>query len=126
MTTTTYKSNSVSAIALLLALPTAIFLFIVFLKFGLGVPGPLDSIAPTLMEWGLDSGPGLNITSLILFGPPVAFLLTIFQVLKISVDMKGEFIRINMQFEKRWFTLFVAVFSTIVIGGLILFLDNVI
>src|SRR5262245_8420193 len=76
-----HTNKMLAWIALLLSLPTAYFIAISVLKFELGVDGPFDSIAPLLERWGIRKSLGWNINLLILFGPLLAFTLTIFQLL---------------------------------------------
>lgn len=107
MKTITFKSNWLTATGLLLVLPTAYFILIGVLS-ELGINGPLEAIQPLAEKWGIKDPPGLNITSVILFGPMVAFLLTIFQFLKIEWHFSKEEFLLHLSFQKRWFPLLVA------------------
>lgn len=111
MQTTTFKSNGLTATALFLTLPTIYFISTAVLKYELGIDGPFDSIAPTLESWGIKEGLGWNINLLILFGPLLAFLLTIFQVLKIEGRFTKEEFRLNFTLKKIGFPLTVAMLS---------------
>ena len=111
MRTTTFKNDGLTAAALLLALPTAYFILISVLKYGFGIGGPFDSAQPTLESWGIKETLGWNINLLILFGPVLAFLLTIFQVLKIEWHFTKEEFLLHFTVQKKWFPLLVAAFS---------------
>lgn len=111
MKTTTFKNNWLTAAALLLSLPTAYFILISVLKYWLGVSGPFDTAQPALERWGIKDAPGWNINLLILFGPVLAFLLTLFQILKIEWRFTEEEFLLNFTVHKRWFPLLVTAFS---------------
>ena len=97
------KQNRLTAAALLLSLPTAYFIAISVLKYELGVDGPFDSIAPWLERMGIKETLGLNINLLILLGPVVACLLSIFQVLKINWQFTKEQFQFYLTIRKHWF-----------------------
>src|SRR5215207_7169871 len=110
MKTTTFKNNWLTATGLLLVLPAAYFILIGTLS-EFGINGPLEGVRPFAEKWGIKDPPGLNITSVILFGPVLAFLLSIFQVLKIEWHFSKEEFLLNLSFQKRWFPLLVATAS---------------
>jgi hypothetical protein len=111
MKTTSFKSDGLTVLALLLALPTAWFILIAVLKYGLGIDGPFDSLPPTLESWGIKESLGWNINLLILFGPVLAFLLGIFQVLAVGFRFdKHEWV-LHFTVQKKWFPLLVTAFS---------------
>jgi hypothetical protein len=120
MQTITFKSNRLTATALLLTLPTVYFIIIAVLKYELGIDRPFDAIAPMLESWGIKEALGWNINLLILFGPLLAFFLTIFQILKIEWYFTKEEFRLNFALKKIWFPLSLAMLSAGVL--LILFL----
>ncbi|MEJ7672590.1 MAG: hypothetical protein WKF59_07735 [Chitinophagaceae bacterium] len=66
------NTNRVFWIGTLLTLPTAYFIFISLLKYGLGIPSLLDSAQPLLERLGIKESLGFNINLLILFGPLIA------------------------------------------------------
>jgi hypothetical protein len=105
------KSNWLTAAGLLLALPTAWFICISVLKYGLHVNGPFDASQPLLERLGIKESLGLNINLLILLGPVVCFLLSVFQVLKIRWDFSKEDFNFSFTVHKRWFPILVAAFS---------------
>lgn len=121
MKTITFKNNSVTATGLLLVLPTAYFILIGLLS-SIGISGPLEAIKPFVERLGIKDPPGFNITSVILFGPMVAFLLTIFQFLRIEWNFSKEEFLLNLSFQKRWFPIMVAVASVVVLGLLTLYM----
>lgn len=117
MKTTTFKNNWLTAAGLLLALPTAWFICINILN-EVGVSGPYNASQPVLENLGIKESMGWNINLLILLGPVLAFLLIIFQVLKIKWHFTKEEFQLNFTLQKRWFPLLVAAFSL----GLLAFL----
>ena len=121
MKTITFKNNWLTATGLLLVLPTAYFILIGILS-SLGINGPLESIQPFAEKWGIKDPPGFNITSVILFGPMVAFLLTIFQFLKIEWHFTKEEFLLNLSFQKRWFPILVAAASVGVLAILFFYM----
>jgi hypothetical protein len=67
--------------ALLLLSPTAYFIGANILKEVFGEAGPYNAIKPFLQQAGIRGSFGWNINLLILIGPVMALVLTIFQVL---------------------------------------------
>ena len=122
MKTIIFKNNWLTATGLLLVLPTAYFILISILKYGLGIGGPFDAIQPIAEEWGIKDPPGLNITSVILFGPMVAFLLTIFQFMKIEWRLTKEEFMFHFSFYKRWFPILIATVSVGVLAILFFYM----
>ena len=107
MKTITFKSNWLTALALLLTLPTAYFILVGLLS-EFGINGPLEATQPIAEKWGIKDPPGgFNISSLILFGPMLAILLTIFQFLKIEWHLTKEEFLLHFTFQKRWFPILI-------------------
>ena len=106
------RQNGIAIASLLLALPTAYFISISVLKYELGIGAPFDLIAPFLERMGIREALGWNINLLILLGPVAAFLLTIFQVLKVDWQFTKEQILFQFTIRKQWFPLLVAGFSS--------------
>ena len=121
MRTITFKNNWLTAVGLLLVLPTAYFILIGILS-AFGFNGPLEAIKPFAERLGIKDPPGFNITSIILFGPMVAFLLTIFQFLRIEWHFSKEEFLLNLTFQKRWFPIMVAATSVGVLAMLTLYM----
>lgn len=119
MRTMTFKNNWLTSIAVILILPAAYFILIGILS-EMGIYGPLESIKPLAEKWGIKDGPGLNITSVIVFGPMMALLLTVFQFMKIEWRVTREEFLLHFSFYKRWFPIMVAA-SGIVVLGLLFF-----
>ena len=120
MRTVTFKNNRVTSIALLLILPAGYFILIGVLS-EMGIYGPLESIKPIAEKWGIKDGPGLNITSVIVFGPMVAFLLTVFQFMKVEWRTTREEFLVQFSFYRRWFPIIVAAASVAVSALLFLY-----
>ena len=116
------KQNGIAIISLLLALPTAYFIVISVLKYELGVDGPFDSIAPLLESWGIKESLGWNINLLVLFGPLLAFFLTIFQLLGVRMQFTQNHFLFQITVRKRWLPLLVAGFSISLLAVLFTYL----
>lgn len=116
------KQNGIAIASLLLALPTAYFIGISVLKYGLGINEPFDAIAPFLERMGIKETLGWNINLLILLGPVVAFLLTIYQVLKIEWQFTKEQFLFHFTIRRKWFPLLVAGFSISLLAFLFIYL----
>ena len=116
METNIRRYTWLNVLSLLLALPTAYFITISLLKYVFNVDGPFDNATPFLERMGIKENLGWNINLLILFGPLIAFVLTIFQVLKINWRFTKEQFEFHFTIGKKWFPLLVAVLS----GGLLL------
>ena len=116
------KQNGITLLSLLLALPTAFFIYISVLKYEMGVDAPFDSMAPVLEKMGIKETLGWNINLLILFGPFVAFLLTIFQVVRIDWRFTKEQFLFHFAVKKRWFPLLVIAFSMSLLAFLAIYM----
>jgi hypothetical protein len=116
------KPNIVAIISLMLALPTAYFICISLLKFELGVDAPFDSTAPFLEKMGIKETIGWNINLLIVFGPFIAFLLTIFQVLTIRFQFTQNHFLFQFLIKKTWLPILVAAFSISLLAFLFVYL----
>lgn len=106
MTTVTFKNGWLTFLALLLVLPTGFFLLANVLN-EVGVPGLYNVVDPFVEKAGGGQALGWNINLLILFGPVLALLLTIFQVLQFQVRFAKEEFRLSISVKKRWFPLLV-------------------
>ena len=118
METTFHRYKWLNVLSLLLALPTAFFISISVLKYVFNVDGPFDNATTFLERMGIKESIGWNINLLILFGPLIAFLITIFQVLKINWQFAKEQFEFHFTIRKKWFPLMVAILS----GGILLIL----
>jgi hypothetical protein len=116
------KQSWMTWIALLLSLPTAYFFLIAVLKYGFGIDGPFDAITPFLERAGIKETLGWNINLFILFGPVIACLLTIFQVLKIKRAFNKEDFQFQFTIKRRWFPILVGSFSLTLVAVLFLYL----
>lgn len=119
---TVYRINWLTVAGLLFALPTAYFILISVLKYWLGINEPFDSAQPTLENWGVRESFEWNINLLILFGPVIALIIAVTQILKIQVQFNKEQFDFHVQVKKHWFALFVAVFSAGLLAILFLYL----
>jgi hypothetical protein len=98
-------------LALVFSVPTAYFILISILKYGLGVDGPFDSMQPFLEKLGIDKNFGWNINLLIVFGPVFAFCLTAYQVVRLKWHFSKEELEFQLRIKKNWFPLGIAIFS---------------
>ena len=116
------KNKHLAWIAMLLALPTAYFIAISFLKYELAINSPFDTIAPFLERTGIRESLGWNINLLIVFGPVLAFLLIVLQLLKIDWQFNREQFDFHFTIKKRWFPLLIAGFSLSLLAILFIYL----
>ena len=122
MRTTIFKSKWLTATGLLLVLPTAYFILIGILS-ELGINGPLEATKPIAENWGIKEPPGgFNISSLILFGPMLSILLTIFQFLKIEWHLTKEEFFLHFTFQKRWLPILVTAGSILLLAFLFFYM----
>lgn len=122
MKTITFKNNWLTAAALLLTLPAAYFILIGLLS-EFGINGPLEATKPIAEEWGIKDPPGgFTISSLILFGPMLAILLTIFQFLKIEWHLGKEEFFVHFTFQKRWFPIVITAGSIMLLAFLFFYM----
>ena len=115
------NTNSVLWIGTLLTLPTAYFIFISLLKYGLGIPSLLDSTQPVLERWGSKESLGFNINLLILFGPMIALFLNLFAVLKIECYNQRDFFSLKLSLQKHWWNMALVIFSGILLATLFIY-----
>ena len=81
METITPRFRIFNFIALLLTIPTAYFIVASLLKYNFGIDGPYDVVYPLLQQMGINNSLGWNINLLILFGPVLALLVSLLQLL---------------------------------------------
>ena len=106
------------AFGTLLAFPTAYFIFISVLKYGLGLPNLFDAAQPLLERLGIKQSPGLNINLLILFGPFIAMIINLFSVLRIEWFNETESFSFKVSFEKHWWNMMLVFFSALLLSVL--------
>src|SRR5687768_12166162 len=107
---------------LLLALPSAWFMLISFLKFELGYEYLFDSIAPALERWGVKESLGFNINLLILFGPVIALALNVLSILRIQWSNAADHFSIHFFVKKSWSNMIVIGLAGLVLLTLFLYL----
>lgn len=121
MRTTTFKNNGITAIAAILAFPTAYFIIANLLN-EIGIPGPYNLIASFVEHNGGREPLGWNINLLILCGPIVAILLTFFQFVKIEFHSTKEEFLLHFSIQKRWFPILVTVASVAVLASIFFYM----
>src|SRR5687767_3503948 len=108
MKTATFKNNNITTIALVLALPAACFIVSNLLN-EIGITGLYSIMEPIMENAGGKEPIGWNL--LILFGPVVAVLLTIFQFVRIEWHFTQEEFSLHFSVQKRWFPILVTAAS---------------
>lgn len=116
------NNKLLNAAALLLTLPTAYFIMISVMKYVFNIDGPFDNATPLLERLGIQENLGWNINLLIPFGPLIAFLITLFQVIKIEWNFNHEQFDFHVIIQKKWFPIGVAVFSGVLLLTLFIYL----
>ena len=116
-----FRNNWLTSFATLLVMPGAFFVIIGVLS-ALGINGPLEAVKPTAENMGIKDPPGLNITSVILFGPVVAFLLVVFQFMSMEWKFTRDEFSLHFNFYKRSFPIAVAILSVAVLAMLFLYM----
>ena len=106
------------AFGTLLVFPTAYFIFISELKYGLGLPNLFDAAQPLLERLGIKQSPRLNINLLILFGPFIAMIINLFSVLRIEWFNETESFSFKVSFEKHWWNMMLVFFSALLLSVL--------
>jgi drug/metabolite transporter (DMT)-like permease len=104
----------------LLVFPTAYFILISLLN-ELGYPYLSEYAQPLLEQMGIKESPGLNINSLILFGPFIALLLNLFAVLRIDwYNLKEQF-SVKISIQKHWWNMVLVIVSGILLAALFIY-----
>jgi len=111
----TFKSNALTIVAALLAFPTAYFIFANLLN-EIGIAGPYNLIGSFVESTGGREPLGWNINLLILCGPILAILLTIFQFVKIEFHPSKDEFLLHFSIQKRWFPILVTAVSGAVLA----------
>ncbi len=109
------------ALGTLLAFPTAYFIFISLLKYGLGSSFLYDSAQPLLERFGIKESLGFNINLLILFGPIIALMLNLMSVLKIEWYNEKENFSVRISVQKHWWNMTLVIFSGILLAILFIY-----
>lgn len=99
------------AIGVLLALPSAYFIFISILKYALGIPYLFDNAQPLLESWGIKQSMGWNINLLILVGPLAALIVNLLFILRIEWHNERETFSFKLSIEKHWWNMVLIIFS---------------
>ena len=115
MKTMTFKSNTLTIIAALLAFPTVYFIIANLLN-EMGIAGPYNLIGSFVESTGGREPLGWNINLLILCGPILAILLTIFQFVKIEFHSSKDEFLLHFSIQKRWFPILVTAVSGAVLA----------
>ena len=121
MRTTIFKNNLVTAVAALLVFPTAYFIIANLLN-EVGIPGPYNLIASFVESYGGNEPAGWNINLLIILGPIVAILLTVFQFIKIEFHFTKEEFLLHFSIQKRWFPIIVTATGVTVLAAIFFYL----
>jgi hypothetical protein len=122
METTAPRFKWLNTAALLLVLPTTCFIFFSVLKYNLGIDGPFDSVYPWLERMGIKESLGWNINALIIFGPLIALLAAVLQVLGIEWNFTKEQFDLRVTIQRKRFPLVIIGISGIVLVILMTYL----
>ena len=117
----TINRKWLTVIGIVFILPTAYFIFISILKYGLGIPGLYDLSQPVLENLGINESLGLNINLLIITGPVIALLLNLFAILKLDWYNENETVSISISIQKKWWNVAVIVLSAILVLTLFIY-----
>jgi hypothetical protein len=105
----------------LLAFPTAYFILISLLKYGLDLPYLFDSAQPLLETLGIKESLGFNINLLILFGPLIALGLNLLAVVKIDWYNQRDNFSVKFSIQKHWWNMVVVIVSGILLAVLFVY-----
>ena len=117
----TINRKWLTVIGIVFILPTAYFIFISILKYGLGIPGLFNLSQPVLENLGINESLGLNINLLIITGPVIALLLNLFAILKLDWYNENETVSISISIQKKWWNVAVIVLSAILVLTLFIY-----
>lgn len=109
------------ALGTLLVLPTAYFILISLLKYGLGASYLFDSAQPILEGLGIKESLGFNINLLILFGPLIAMAINLLTVLRIEWRNENEIFSIRLSIQKHWWNMVLVLFATALLATLFIY-----
>ena len=121
MQTITSRRYWLSFAALLLVLPSAWF-FCINLLNEAGISGPYNLSQPFFEGLGIKESLGWNINLLILLGPVIALLLSLFQVLVVEWHFTKEQLRLNIILRKKWLPIIVAGLSLLLLATMFLYM----
>lgn len=122
METTVPRRSWLNILALLLVSPSVYFVVAAILKYEVGMNGPFDAAAPLLERMGLQEPPGWNINLLILFGPVIALLIAVSQVLRTEWYFSKEKLQFRFTLKKQPFPIGIIFLSGLVMGILFIYL----
>ncbi len=108
------------AFGILLAFPTAYFIFINLLN-EYGYPYLSDSAQPLLEQLGIKESLGFNINLLIILGPLVALALNLLSVLRIEWYDGKENFSVTISIRKHWWNMVLVVFSGLMLATLFIY-----
>jgi len=122
METASSRFKWINVLAILLVLPAAWFFCISLLKYSFGISGPYDFSAPLLERLGIQHSLGWNINLLILFGPLIALLISIWQVIHFELYSAKDRFDIRVTFFKKLVPLAILLFSGVTLATLFAYL----
>jgi hypothetical protein len=123
----TVKNNAryalVNLVSVLLLFPAFYIVTISVLKYFLGISEPFDSSAPFIERMGIKDPPRFwNISLALLVGPPLAFILSVFQLLHLEWKSTWERLDLNVVIFFKRFPLIVAATSVLVMALIFLYM----
>ena len=117
----TVNRKLVFSFGALLAFPTAYFIFIALLKYGVGSSYLFDSAKPFLERLGIKESLGWNINLLILFGPLIALGLNLLSVLRIEWQNEKENFVLRLSIQKHWWNIVLVIFTCLLLATLCIY-----
>ena len=119
---TTHRYRWLNIVALLLVLPAFYFIITSVLKYGLGIDGPFDAIAPFLERKGINETIGWNINLLIVLGPLIALTISLLQLLGIDWNFSREQFNFRITIQRKWMPMSIVFVSGLVLATLFIYL----
>lgn len=126
MITISSKRGMLLSFNVLLLLPATLVIIASLLKYGLGIDGLFDVIAPTMERWGIKDPPGLNITTVIAFGPLAVLLIAVMKTIKLRFAHEREMDKIILEIksDKMLRSFIIGSMLVLAVLGTYLFFEN--
>lgn len=126
MITISSKRGMLLSFNVLLLLPATLVIIASLLKYGLGIDGLFDAIAPTMERWGIKDPPGLNITTVIAFGPLAVLLIAVMKTIKLRFAHEREMDKIILEIksDKMLRSFIIGSMLVLAVLGTYLFFEN--
>lgn len=110
-------------LGMLLLMPAAVVILVSVLNYGLGIRAPFEMIQPAVERWGIKDPPGLNITSLIVFGPMISLLISLSRVVEVRFAKDDSGLVLNIAVMRNKYHLIMIALSVLI--GITLFVYGI-